>query len=161
VRDSLSSRSAVTAWTGDVWHSSVEEEVIESDLLGTQLYQQRALPFRSSLVELKNLFGGCGRVSVCRSAFGVFTPLRYPCALCLCHAPSLHRRPYGEQLGRRICWLLTAAVLPPSGGFLGRSVDSLVPGYAYVGWYPSDGYCSSVVLELLDLSRDVRRDVGA
>jgi len=161
VGDGLSSRSAVTAWTGDVWHSSVEEKVIESDLLSTQLYQQRALPLGSALVELKNLFGGCGRVSVCRSAFGVFTPLCYLCPLCLCLAPSLHRRPYSKQLGRRICWLLTAAVLPPSSGFLDRSVDGLVPGYAHVGWYPSDSYCSSVVLELLDLSRDVRKDVGA
>jgi hypothetical protein len=30
-----------------------------------------------------------------------------------------------------------------------------------VGRYPSDGHCPSVVLELLDLSRDVREDVGA
>jgi hypothetical protein len=159
VRNSLSSRSAVTAWTGNVWHPSVEEKVIKSDLLGTQLYKQRALPLRSALLELKNLFGGCGRVSVCRSAFSVFAPLCYLCLLCLCLAPSLHRRPYSEQLGRRICWLLTAAV-PLSGGLLGRSVDGLIRGYAYVGWYLLDSYCSSVVLELLELSRDVRKDVG-
>jgi hypothetical protein len=91
VSDSLSSRSAVTLWTDNVWHSSGEEKVIESDLLGAQLYQQRALPLGSALVELKNLFGRCRRVSVCRSAFGVFTPICYLCPLCLCLAPSLHR----------------------------------------------------------------------
>ena len=161
MRDSLSSCSTVTAGAGDVWHSSGEEEVVEADLLGPQLYQQRAFLFCEALMEPEYLLSRRRCVSVCRSAFGVFTPLCYPCPLCLCLAPSLHRRPYGEQLGRRICWLLTAAVLPPSGSFLGRSVDGLVSGYAHVGWYPSDGHCPSVVLEFLDLLCDVREDVGA
>jgi hypothetical protein len=52
-------------------------------------------------------------------------------------------------------------VFPPSGGLLGRFVDGLVPGYAYVGWYPSDGHCPSLVLKLLDLLGDVREDVAA
>jgi hypothetical protein len=30
-----------------------------------------------------------------------------------------------------------------------------------VGWYPSDGHCPSLVLKLLDLLGDVRKDVGA
>jgi hypothetical protein len=52
-------------------------------------------------------------------------------------------------------------VLPLSGGLLGRFVDGLVSRDAHVGWYPSDGHCLSLVLELLDLLRDVREDVGA
>jgi hypothetical protein len=90
VRDSLSSRSAVTAWAGDIWHSSGEEEVVEPDLLCPQLYQQRTLPLRSSLVDLKNLLGRCGRVSVGCAALCVCAPLRYPCPLCMGFAPSFH-----------------------------------------------------------------------
>ena len=45
VGDGLSSRSAVAAGAGDIRHSSGEEEVVEPDLLGPQLYQQRALSF--------------------------------------------------------------------------------------------------------------------
>jgi hypothetical protein len=58
VRDSLSSRSTVTAGAGNVWHSSGEEEVVEADLLSPQLHQQRALPLAEPLIELQRLLGG-------------------------------------------------------------------------------------------------------
>jgi hypothetical protein len=161
VRDSLSSRYAVTAWAGDIWHSSGEEEVVEPDLLCPQLYQQRTLPLRSSLVDLKNLLGRCGRVSVGCAALCVCAPLRYPCPLCLGFAPSFHCRPNGVLFGRRVCRWASATVFPPSGGLFGRFIDGLVPGFAHVGWDPPDGYCPSLVLELLDLSCNFREDVGA
>ncbi|KAH8626793.1 hypothetical protein IG631_18811 [Alternaria alternata] len=159
--DGLSSRSAVAARAGDVWHSSGEEKVVKSDLLGPQLHQQRALPLSEPLVEPEYFLGGRWSVSVGCSALGVLAPLCYPCPFGLYAAPSFRSRPYGEQLGRRVCRQASAAVFSPSGGFLGRFVDGLVPGYADVGRYPSDGHCPSVVLELPDLSRDVREDVGA
>src|SRR4051812_33721271 len=62
--DGLSSRSAVAAGTGDVWHSSGEEEVVEPDLLGPQLHQQRALPLSEPLVEPEYFLGGRWSVSV-------------------------------------------------------------------------------------------------
>jgi hypothetical protein len=87
-------------------------------------------------VELKNPLGGCGRVSVCCSALGVFAPFRYPCPLCSCLAPSFYCRPYGEQLGRRVCRYASGTVFPPSGGFLGRFINGSVSGYAH--GYPTD-----------------------
>lgn len=43
VSDGLPSLSTLAAGAGDVWHSSAEEEVVQSNLLGSQLHQQRAL----------------------------------------------------------------------------------------------------------------------
>jgi len=64
VGDGLSSRSAVAARAGDVWHFSGEEEVAEPNLSGAELYQQRALSLEQSLVELEYLLRGRWRVSV-------------------------------------------------------------------------------------------------
>jgi hypothetical protein len=90
VRNSLLSRPAVAAGAGDIWHSSGEEEVVEPNLLGLQLHQQRALLFGEPLVELEYLFGGRWCVSVGCAALRVCAPLYSPCPLCLCFAPSSH-----------------------------------------------------------------------
>jgi hypothetical protein len=161
VGNGLSSRSAVAARASDIWHSSGEEEVVEPNLLGAQLYQQRALPLGPSLVKLKNLLSGRQSVSVGCSAFCVLAPFRCPCPVCLCLAPSFYCRPYSEQLGRRVCQQASAAVFSPSSGLLGGFVDGLVSGYAHVGRYPSNRHCPSVVTEFLDPARDIRKDVGA
>ena len=68
--------------------SSGEEEVVGPDLLGAELYQQRALPLCEALVKLEYLLGGRRCVSVCCSALGVFAPRLYPCAFRLCFTPS-------------------------------------------------------------------------
>ena len=101
VRDSLSSRSTVTAGAGDVWHSSGEEEVVEADLLGPQLYQQRAFLFCEALMEPEYLLSRRRCVSVCCPAPCLCAPLCCPCSLRLCLAPPSYCRPYGVQLGRR------------------------------------------------------------
>jgi hypothetical protein len=54
---------------------------------------------------------------------------------------------------------LSAAVLSPSGSFLGSLVGGLASGYAHVGGDPSDSHRVSFVLELQDLLHDVREDV--
>jgi hypothetical protein len=81
------------AGASDVRDVSIEEEVVEADLLGSQLHQQRALPLAKLLVELQHPLGGHRRVSVCRAAFLVFPPCADPRPLCLFLAPSLERCP--------------------------------------------------------------------
>jgi hypothetical protein len=120
VGDGLTSLSTAAAGTGDSWDVSIEEKVVEADLLGPQLYQQRGLSLAKPLVELRHLLGGRQRVSVCRAAFLVFSPYAYPCPLCLRLTPSSERCPEWVQLGRCVCWLLSAAVFSPSAGLLWR-----------------------------------------
>ena len=88
----LSPLSAAAAGACDGGNVSVEEEVIESNLLGSQLHQQRALTFAEPLVELQHLLSGRWRVSVCRATFLVFSPCTDPLSLCLDLAPSAERR---------------------------------------------------------------------
>jgi hypothetical protein len=52
-------------------------------------------------------------------------------------------------------------MFPLSSSLLSCLVDSLVSGYAYVGWYLLDGHCLSLVLKLIDLLGDVCKDVSA
>jgi hypothetical protein len=99
---------------------SIEEEIVESDLLGPQLYQQRSLSLAEPLMELQPLLGGRRRVSVCRAAFLVFSPCAYPCPLCLRLTPSSERCSEWVQLERCVCWLLSAAVFSPSSGLFWR-----------------------------------------
>ena len=68
VDDGLSPLSAASAGTCDGGNVSVKEKVIESNLLGPQLHQQRALTFAEPLVELQHLLSRRWRVSVCRAA---------------------------------------------------------------------------------------------
>jgi hypothetical protein len=83
VIDSLPSLSAVAAWAAHIRHSSVEEEVVEADLLSPQLYQQRALPLVKPFMKLEYLFGGHRCMSVGRSAFRLCSRLVHPCPLFL------------------------------------------------------------------------------
>jgi hypothetical protein len=121
----------------------------------------------SALFRLLSLSRSCSAflvgagVSVGRAAFLVFSPCAYPCPLCLHLTPSSERCSEWVQLGRCVCWLLSAAVFSPSGGLLGGLVSGLVSWDAHMGWYPFDCHVSSLVLEPLDLSRDLLEDAGA
>jgi hypothetical protein len=59
VSDGLSPLPAAAARASDVRNVSVEQEVVEPDLLSLQLHQQRALPLAEPLVELQHFL--CGR----------------------------------------------------------------------------------------------------
>ena len=93
VGDGLSPLSTAAAGASDVRNVSIEEEVVETDLLGPQLHQQRALSLAEPLVELQHLLGGHWCVPVCCAAFLVFSLCANPRALCLCFAPSSKRCP--------------------------------------------------------------------
>jgi len=92
VSDSLTSLSTAAAGASNSRDVSIEEKVVESDLLGSQLHQQRALTFAEPLVELQHLLSGRWRVSVCRATFLVFSPCTDSLSLCLDFAPSAERR---------------------------------------------------------------------
>ena len=91
VGDSLSPLSTATAGASDVQNVSIEEEVVETDLLSPQLHQQRALPLAEPFVELQHLLSGHWRVPVCRAAFLFFSPRANPGSLCLRLAPPSKR----------------------------------------------------------------------
>ena len=55
VGNGLSPLSTAAAGTSYVRNVSIEEKVVESDLLSPQLYQQRALPLAEPLVELQHI----------------------------------------------------------------------------------------------------------
>ena len=93
VSDSLTSLSAAAAGTRDSWDVLIEEKVVKSDLLGPQLYQQRALSLAEPLMELQHLLGGRWCVPVCCSAFLVFSPCAYPLSCRLSLAPFSKRCP--------------------------------------------------------------------
>jgi hypothetical protein len=93
VGDGLTSLSTAAARTSDNRDVSIEEKIVEPDLLGPQLYQQRALSLAEPLVEQQPLLGGRRCVSVCRAAFLVFPPRAGPRSLCLCLASSPERCP--------------------------------------------------------------------
>jgi hypothetical protein len=58
VGDSLPPLSAATSRAGNSWDSSVEDEIVESNLLSSQLHQQRTFPLAEPLVELQHHFSG-------------------------------------------------------------------------------------------------------
>ena len=91
--DGLPPLSAAATRACDGRNVSVEEEVVEANLLGPQLHQQRALPLAEPLVELQHFLGRRRRVPVCRAAFLVFHPRACPLSLCLSLAPSSERCP--------------------------------------------------------------------
>jgi hypothetical protein len=55
VGNGLSPLSTAAAGAIDARNVSIEEKVVESNLLGPQLHQQRALPLAEPLVELQHL----------------------------------------------------------------------------------------------------------
>lgn len=55
VGNGLSPLSTAAAGAGYVRNVSIEEKVVESDLLSPQLHQQRALLLAESLVELQHI----------------------------------------------------------------------------------------------------------
>ena len=91
VSDSLTSLSTAAAGASNSRDVSIEEKVVESDLLGPQLYQQRALSLTEPLVELQHFLGGHWCVPVCRAAFLVHPLCADPRPLCLRLAPSAER----------------------------------------------------------------------
>jgi hypothetical protein len=93
VGNGLSPLSTAAAGAGYVRNVSIEEKVVESDLLGLQLHQQRALPIAEPLVELKHLLGGRWCVPIRSAAFLFFPPCADPRSICLHFAPSSERRP--------------------------------------------------------------------
>jgi hypothetical protein len=61
--DGPSSLPTFALWTGDSWHSSVEEKVVESDFLCSQLHQYGALSFAEALTPCRNPYYVTGMIS--------------------------------------------------------------------------------------------------
>jgi hypothetical protein len=93
VCNGLSPLSTAASGTGYVWNVSIEEKVVESDLLSPQLYQQRALPLAEPLVELQHLLSGRWCVPIRRAAFLLFPLCTDPLSYHLILAPPSERRP--------------------------------------------------------------------
>ena len=89
----LSPLSTAACGTGYVCNVSVEENVVESDLLSPQLYQQRALPLAEPLVELQHLLGGRWCVPIRSAAFLFFPLCADPRSICMRLALSSKRHP--------------------------------------------------------------------
>ena len=93
VGDGLSPLSTAAAGACNGGNVSVEEEVVESNLLSPQLHQQRALPLAEPLMELQHLLGGRWCVPIRRAAFLLFPPCADPLSCRLILAPPSERRP--------------------------------------------------------------------
>jgi hypothetical protein len=93
VGNGLSPLSTAAAGASYVRNVSTEAKVVESDLLGPQLHQQRALPLAEPLVELQHLLGGRWCVPIRSAAFLFFPPCTDPGSICLHLAPPSERCP--------------------------------------------------------------------
>ena len=93
VGNGLSPLSTAAAGASDVRNVSTKEKVVESNLLGPQLHQQRALLLAEPLVELQHLLGGRWCVPIRSAAFLFFPLCADPRSICMRLALSSKRHP--------------------------------------------------------------------